>query len=76
MDEDDAYKWQKTLYKKIGCKQENKDQTLESSVANVLAMAKVLQGLHMVRDENSSGGLEMGGGGVTASEVRILYGAL
>ena len=49
IDEDDAYKWQKTLYKKIGSKQEQKGQSMEKSVQKVLAMAKVLQGLHLVR---------------------------
>ena len=40
--------WQKTLYKKIGSKKEGIVASMERSIERVLAMAKVLQGLHWV----------------------------
>ena len=60
-DEDDRYQWQKTLYKKIGSRKgegetdapagapaEQSEHDAQLSVQRVLAMAKVLYGLHLV----------------------------
>ena len=52
--DDDSHQWQKTLYKKIGSRKagdeasEPSELDLQSSVNTVLAMAKVLHGLHLV----------------------------
>lgn len=54
--DDDSHQWQKTLYKKIGSKKgeggESNVFDLEHSVKRVLAMSKVLHGLHMVSTIN------------------------
>ena len=51
--DDDSHQWQKTLYKKIGSRKSDEQtepsaQDLQCSVQRVLAMAKVLHGLHLV----------------------------
>ena len=52
--DDDSHQWQKTLYKKIGSRKAGDEESepseldLQSSVNTVLAMAKVLHGLHLV----------------------------
>ena len=42
------YAWQKALYKKIGSRKDSKESSLEFAIERVLAMSKVLFGLHMV----------------------------
>ena len=48
-DDDEALQWQKSLYKKIGSKKDASKTDLNCIVERVLAMAKVLHGLHLVR---------------------------
>ena len=42
------YAWQKSLYKKIGSRKDSQESSLEFAIERVLAMSKVLFGLHMV----------------------------
>ena len=48
-DDDEALLWQKSLYKKIGSKKDASKTDLDCMVERVLAMSKVLHGLHLVR---------------------------
>lgn len=64
IDPSDAMSWQHHLYSKLGTKREpspeenndkavsniNKEQQLQELVDRIVAMAKVLYGLHMVRN--------------------------
>ena len=49
-EDDEALQWQKALYKKIGSKKgdQNQQNTLDYSIERVMAMSKVLFGLHLV----------------------------
>jgi len=48
-EEDEGHQWQKSLYKKISKKSpENSERTTDFAISRVLAMAKVLHGLHLV----------------------------
>jgi len=47
-DDDEAMLWQKSLYKKIGSKKDASKTDLDCIVERVLAMSKVLHGLHLV----------------------------
>ena len=50
MEDDEALQWQKALYKKIGSKKgdQNQQNDLSYAIERVLAMSKVLFGLHLV----------------------------
>ena len=49
VEDNEASQWQKTLYKKIGSKKGNlMDNRPHLAIERVMAMSKVLHGLHMV----------------------------
>ncbi len=49
MEHDESLQWQKSLYKKIGSKKgSQQDFHLDYAIERVMAMAKVLYGLHLV----------------------------
>uniref|UniRef100_X1Z8I7 Ryanodine receptor n=1 Tax=Capitella teleta TaxID=283909 RepID=X1Z8I7_CAPTE len=58
--DDDSHQWQKALYKKIGSKkinEGNSEKSVDVAIERILAMAKVLYGLHLV--EHPTGSMEM-----------------
>ncbi|KAK2153790.1 hypothetical protein LSH36_286g03064 [Paralvinella palmiformis] len=55
-EDDEALQWQKALYKKIGSKKgdQNQQNSLDYAIERVMAMSKVLFGLHLVDHPQSS----------------------